>query len=76
MAQAAAVEIAQARELVRSGRAQAIRERNHLSRSEIARGVGVHEATVGRWESGTREPRGEAAIRLGRLLHELAKVAL
>lgn len=32
--------------------------------------------TVGRWESGDRQPRGELAARYGALLSELNAVAL
>ncbi|MGO8724412.1 MAG: helix-turn-helix domain-containing protein [Acidimicrobiales bacterium] len=68
-----AVEIARARELIRSGRAQAIRERAGLSRLEMARSAGVDDSTIARWESGERSPRGEAAKRYARLLRELSE---
>lgn len=70
-----AVEIARVRGLARSGRARAIRQQARLSQAEIAQAVGVHEATIARWESGTRAPRGAAALRWGSLLRELVEVA-
>jgi transcriptional regulator with XRE-family HTH domain len=68
-----AIEIAKARALIRSGRAQAIRERAGLSRSEVAESVGVNDSTIARWETGERSPRGEGAKRYARLLRELAE---
>ncbi len=38
---------------------------------EIARDVGVAVATVSRWETGKRRPRGSAAVRYGELLESL-----
>lgn len=70
-----AVEIARVRELARTGRARSIRERAHLSAAEVAAAVGVHEATVTRWELGRRAPRGPAAVRWGKVLRELTEVA-
>lgn len=67
-----AIEIAEARELIRTGRAREIRQRSGLSRGEVARDLGVAQSTITRWEDGYRVPRGEVAIRLGRLLRELS----
>jgi transcriptional regulator with XRE-family HTH domain len=69
-----AVEIARARELVRSGRARVIRERAGLSLSEMARSTGDNVSTIARWEAGERSPRGEVAKRYARLLRELSEV--
>jgi DNA-binding transcriptional regulator YiaG len=69
-----AMEIAEGRELILSGRGQVIREGAHLTRSELAREIDVDQATVWRWETGRRMPRGEAARRYGSFLKELAKV--
>jgi DNA-binding transcriptional regulator YiaG len=71
-----AVEIATAREMIRSGRAKLIREGAHVSRSEVASSIDVTESTVWRWEEGKRIPRGDVARRYGRLLRELAEVGL
>jgi DNA-binding transcriptional regulator YiaG len=70
-----AVQLAQVRELLRSGRARAIRERANVSIRELADSLEVHEATVARWESGARSPRGPIALRYAELLRALAEVA-
>jgi len=69
-----AVELAQVREMVRSGRARTIRERAALSQAEIAAELGVHETTVSHWELGVRSPSSALASRYGRLLRKLAEV--
>ena len=69
------IEIAKARAMARNGDAQAIRERNHLTMTEIAREMNVSISTIMRWENGERSPRGDAALRFGRLMHKLDKVA-
>ncbi len=69
------IEIAKARALARNGEAQAIRERNHLTITEVAKEIEVSTSTVMRWEKGERSPRGDAALRFGRLMHKLDKVA-
>jgi DNA-binding transcriptional regulator YiaG len=70
-----AVQLAQIRELARSGRARSIRERANVSTKEVADSLGVHEATVARWETGVRSPRGPAALRYAELLRALSEVA-
>jgi DNA-binding transcriptional regulator YiaG len=65
------LEIAKVRELLRSGRARAIRETYHLSRSELARCLGVAESTIARWEEGERVPRCRNAVELAHLLRQL-----
>lgn len=67
------VELSRIRALVRSGAARSIREGAGISLAEIAREVGVAVATVWRWEHGQRQPRGEAALRYGRVLEELTR---
>lgn len=69
-----AVKIALVRELVRSGRAKAIRLRAQVSQAEVARSVHVDPGTVGRWEDGLRSPRGAAAIRYGVVLRQLTEL--
>jgi DNA-binding transcriptional regulator YiaG len=71
-----ALEIARARDLVRTGRAQAIRVSAGLSQGDIARTLKVWTSTVRRWESGERVPRGEIAKRYAKLLRDLAEVGL
>jgi DNA-binding XRE family transcriptional regulator len=71
-----AVEIAKYRELIRSGRAQDIRERAQVSRSELGLSIGVSQSTIWRWEMGKRIPRGAVARRYGEVLRELAEVGL
>lgn len=58
-----------------SGEARKIREAARLSLNDIARSVGTHYSTIGRWESGERLPRGEAALRYAALLERLTKAA-
>jgi transcriptional regulator with XRE-family HTH domain len=43
------------------------RERNDLSQLELAKKIGVKEATVSRWESRDRFPRGKILRRLANL---------
>jgi DNA-binding transcriptional regulator YiaG len=71
-----ALEIARARDLIRTGRAEAIRINAGLVRSDIARTLKVSPSTVGRWEKGARVPRGEMAKRYAKLLRDLAEVGL
>lgn len=66
-----AVEIAKARDLIRTGLGRTIRERAGLSQSELARALGVDNGTVNKWESRQRRPRGEAAQRYAQLMSEL-----
>jgi DNA-binding XRE family transcriptional regulator len=70
-----ALEIAKDRELILSGRGQVIREAARVSRSEAAKEIGVDVASIWRWETGRRTPRGECARRYAQLLKQLAKVA-
>jgi DNA-binding transcriptional regulator YiaG len=63
--------LAQLRADLVSGRARAIRERARLTQPELARAVGVSQSAVTQWEAGRRVPRGEAAARYARFLHEL-----
>ncbi len=64
--------LAGVRRAVRTGAARSIRVRSGLSQSDVARTIGVTPSAVSRWESGERLPQGEAALRYGRLLEELA----
>jgi DNA-binding transcriptional regulator YiaG len=55
---------------------RSIRQRARLSQGEIARVLGINRASVSRWESGQRTPRGLLAENylklLDALLHEEA----
>jgi DNA-binding XRE family transcriptional regulator len=62
------------RALVRSGRGRGIREGAGLTRSEVAKELGVDESTVWRWEGGHRLPRGVIATRYARLLRSLDRL--
>lgn len=55
------------------GRATAIRQNAKLSLRDIGLAVGVDGSTVGKWERGTRVPRGDAAWRFADLLLRLEK---
>ena len=61
------------RAVARSGKGPAIRAQAGLTQADIASELGVHVTTVARWESGTREPRGELAERYGALLRKLER---
>ena len=64
-------DLARVRALVDSGAARVVRVSKRLSLSEVALTVGVSKSTVFRWEAGERTPRGEKALRYGRLLEQL-----
>jgi DNA-binding transcriptional regulator YiaG len=68
------VGIARMRAQLSNGEARAMRECARVSRAEIAAALGVHETAVEKWESGTRSPRGEVALRYKHLLEQLAEV--
>lgn len=55
----------------RSGQAALIRQRAGASRGELAAVVGVHEQTIGSWETGKDMPRGDNAIQFGAVLDAL-----
>lgn len=67
--------LALVRDLAHSGQARLRRENARLSLSEIARTCGVDTATVWRWETGRRRPRGAPALRYLQLLELLKKGA-
>jgi transcriptional regulator with XRE-family HTH domain len=69
-----ALEYAKARKLIQR-RGQEIRETANVSRSEVAEEVGADPASIWRWETGERLPRGENARRYAELLRRLDKVA-
>lgn len=63
--------IAKARNLVRSGAAQSIREGADVSLAEMAGAVEVNVTTVWRWEKHQMMPRADAALRYLRVLEIL-----
>jgi DNA-binding transcriptional regulator YiaG len=65
------VELADARALAASGAARRIRIASRLSLSEVAVEVGATPAAVQKWETAAMLPKGERAIRYGRLLRRL-----
>jgi transcriptional regulator with XRE-family HTH domain len=60
------------RRLAASGEARRRREAAGISLAELAEHCGVDASSVWRWERGVRRPRGDAALRYGRLLDLLA----
>jgi DNA-binding transcriptional regulator YiaG len=75
MAELDPIRLAKVRALAASGEARRIRERALLSCADIAGSCGVDQASVWRWEEGTRRPHGDAAIRYGELLESLDRAA-
>jgi DNA-binding transcriptional regulator YiaG len=67
--------LARTRDHCRTGRARAIREASGLTQAEIASPCNVTAGAIYHWETGGRVPRGEAALRYGRLLRDLEKRA-
>lgn len=65
------LELAEVRALVASGEARRIREAARLGVAEMGRAVGVSHTVILRWEANERTPRGEPALRYGRLLAAL-----
>lgn len=49
-----------------------LRRKSGLSQEELAGAIGVSGAALGRWENGTRTPRGENRERYAEALDELA----
>ncbi len=45
-----------------------------ISQQELAAALGASRVTLSRWETGTRRPRGEMAIRYARALERLIKL--
>jgi transcriptional regulator with XRE-family HTH domain len=63
----------EARRACKDGSAARLREQAGLTRSEMARLVGVTPAAVSRWESAERRPTGEPALAYARALRQLAR---
>jgi DNA-binding XRE family transcriptional regulator len=65
------VAISRIRALAASGEARAIRERAGVSQAEVAKAIGVVPSSVTHYENGCRVPRGDVALRYGRILDRL-----
>lgn len=65
------LELTKVRAWLRDGVARTIREENGLSLAEVARSIGVCEASLSRWECGSRVPHGPRAIALLKVLEGL-----
>lgn len=63
-----------AQTLLASGEARRIRERAHVSRSDVARVLGVQPAAVSHWENRRRRPRTKVAARYCELLDSLEQM--
>jgi len=66
--------IAWARKAAADGHARQLRERAGWSQAELAAAIDTTEASVSRWESGDRRPRGDLGLAYARCLAELAAV--
>ena len=66
------VAISRARALAASGQAREIRVRAGVSQAEMAKAIGVDPSSVTHWENRRRIPRGDVALKYGRLLDRLA----
>jgi transcriptional regulator with XRE-family HTH domain len=73
MSTAGIVALAEVRLATESGHAKAVRQAARISQSELARNVGVSQASISRWEAGNRIPRGKAARRYAKVLRALEK---
>jgi DNA-binding transcriptional regulator YiaG len=71
MCTAGIVALAEVRLATESGHARAVRQAARVSQSEVARNVGVSQASVSRWEAGDRVPHGKAAQRYAKVLRAL-----
>lgn len=67
--------LVRARAYAADGRARKLREGAALSVRDMARLAGVSPTCLFRWETGSRSPRGDAAVRYGRLLGDLEELA-
>ena len=68
-----ALNLAQLRADVLSGRAQSIRKRARLSQDELAAAIGTVRSTVCSWEQQRRLPRGDLARRYSAVLVALER---
>lgn len=57
----------------KDGSGRRIREQAEVAMKYVAQNIGVSEATICRWETGQRRPRGEPAVKWAALLEELER---
>lgn len=57
-----------------SGEGRDLRLRHHLTQAEMGGECGVSGPAIARWEAGVRVPRGDAALRYGKLLKRLRRL--
>lgn len=67
--------LARVRRLAKSGAARAIRVGQDVSLAEMGSSLGVGPATIYRWESGQRSPRGELALAYASALDALMEAS-
>jgi len=68
------LEVARLRELLSGPEPRRIRERAHLSRTDMADALGVSPQAIEQWEAHRCLPRTEVAVRYAALLRELEQV--
>lgn len=69
------IAISELRALAATGEARRIREAARVSAGEVAAAIGTSVINIGRWDRGTRVPRGPVALRYAELLGQLREVA-
>ena len=65
--------LATVKAMAADGSARRVRIAARLSLRDVALAVGVNTSTVGKWETGTRVPRGDAAWRYADLITRLQR---
>lgn len=70
---AKAQRLARVKAMAADGSARQVRLAARLALRDIALAVGVDTSTIGRWETGSRVPRGDAAWRYADLIERLEK---
>lgn len=66
--------ITHTRKLIFAGAARDLRRAAGLTQADVGAELGVHSSTVGRWETGSRSPRGDAVFRYAEFLAELSQI--
>ena len=61
--------------LASSGEGERLRRAAGLSLADVAAEIGVHPATLRRWETGAFTPNSAAALRWFDVLHQIAETA-
>lgn len=65
--------VSRVRQAIREGHVREIRQQAAVTQAELAASIGVSPSCVSHWESGTRLPREETALRYGSLLEMLGE---